>query len=103
MTFAQFFLGENINIIFMCSFITTLFLGGWLPLINISFLYLIPGIVWFSLKLLLFLFSFVWVRVTFPRYRYDQLMRLGWKIFLPISLAWVIFISTILLSFNILV
>ncbi len=103
MTFAQFFLGENINIIFMCSFITTLFLGGWLPIINLSFLYLIPGIIWFLIKLLLFLFSFVWVRVTFPRYRYDQLMRLGWKVFLPISLSWVIFISTILLSFNILV
>ncbi len=103
MTFAQFFLGENINIIFMCSFITILFLGGWLPVINLSFLYLIPGILWFLIKLLLFLFSFVWVRVTFPRYRYDQLMRLGWKIFLPMSLAWVVFISTILLSFNILV
>ena len=103
MTFAQFFLGENINIIFMCSFITTLFLGGWLPPLNVSFLYLIPGIIWFLIKLLLFLFSFVWVRVTFPRYRYDQLMRLGWKIFLPLSLAWVVFVSTILLSFNILV
>jgi len=103
MTFAQFFLGENINILFMCSFITTLFFGGWLPIINVPILYLIPGFIWFSLKVLFFLFTFVWVRVTFPRYRYDQLMRLGWKIFLPLSLAWVIFISTILLTFNILV
>lgn len=103
MTFAQFFLGENINILFMCSFITTLFFGGWLPIINIPILYIIPGFVWFSIKVLFFLFTFVWVRVTFPRYRYDQLMRLGWKIFLPLSLAWVIFISSILLTFNILV
>ncbi len=102
MTFAQFFLGENINIIFMCSLMTTLFLGGWLPIINLSIFYLIPGIIWFVIKVLLFLFSFVWVRVSFPRYRYDQLMRLGWKIFLPLSLAWVVFVSTVLLSFNIL-
>jgi NADH-quinone oxidoreductase subunit H len=102
MTFAQFFLGENINIIFMCSLMTTLFCGGWLPIINISILYLIPGIIWFVIKVLIFLFSFVWVRVSFPRYRYDQLMRLGWKIFLPLSLAWVVFVSTVLLSFNIL-
>lgn len=103
MTFAQFFLGENTNIILMCSLITTFFFGGWLPLFNFWFFTIIPGIVWFSLKLVLFLFSFVWVRVTFPRYRYDQLMRLGWKIFLPLSLAWIILISSILLSFNILV
>ena len=102
MTFAQFFLGENINIIFMCTLITTLFLGGWLPLLNIGILYLIPGIIWFLLKLLFLLFTFVWVRVTFPRYRYDQLMRLGWKIFLPLSLAWVIFVSSVLMSFNLL-
>lgn len=103
MTFAQFFLGENINIIFMCSFMTLLFFGGWLPIINISVLYLIPGIIWFVIKILIFLFSFVWVRVSFPRYRYDQLMRLGWKIFLPLALAWVVFVSTILLSFDILI
>jgi NADH-quinone oxidoreductase subunit H len=103
MTFAQFFLGENINIIFMCSFMTLLFFGGWLPIINISVLYLIPGIIWFVIKILIFLFSFVWVRVSFPRYRYDQLMRLGWKIFLPLALAWVVFVSTVLLSFDILI
>ena len=103
MTFAQFFLGENINIIFMCSFMTILFFGGWLPILNISVLYLIPGIIWFVIKILFFLFSFVWVRVSFPRYRYDQLMRLGWKIFLPLALAWVVFVSTVLLSFDILI
>ena len=103
MTFAQFFLGENINIIFMCSFMTLLFFGGWLPIINISVLYLIPGIIWFVIKILIFLFSFVWVRVSFPRYRYDQLLRLGWKIFLPLALAWVVFVSTVLLSFDILI
>ena len=102
MTFAQFFLGENINIIFMCALLTVLFFGGWLPIINLQFLYLIPGIFWFIIKLLFFLFTFVWVRVTFPRYRYDQLMRLGWKIFLPLSLAWVVFVSSIMISFNIL-
>ena len=103
MTFAQFFLGENINIIFMCSFMTLLFFGGWLPIINISVLYLIPGIIWFVIKILIFLFSFVWVRVSFFWYRYDQLMRLGWKIFLPLALAWVVFVSTVLLSFDILI
>ena len=103
MTFAQFFLGENINIIFMCILMTILFLGGWLPPVNFKLFYLIPGVIWFIIKTLFFLFSFVWVRVTFPRYRYDQLMRLGWKIFLPLSLAWVVFVSSVLLSFNILV
>lgn len=77
MTFAQFFLGENINIILMCYLTLLLFLGGWLPLFPVSILKFIPSIFWVSLKLLLLLFSFVWVRTTFPRYRYDQLMRLG--------------------------
>lgn len=103
MTFAQFFLGENINILFMCSFISILFFGGWLPPMNIPIFLFIPGLFWFVFKILFFLFTFVWVRVTFPRYRYDQLMRLGWKIFLPLSLAWVIFISAILIAFNMLV
>ena len=100
MTFAQFFLGENINIIFMCSYIVILFFGGMLPCF---YFYFLNSIVWFILKILFFLFSFIWVRVTFPRYRYDQLMRLGWKIFLPLTLAFIIFISTIFISFNILI
>jgi NADH-quinone oxidoreductase subunit H len=103
MTFAQFFLGENINILLMCNLICILFFGGWLPVFNLDFLFIIPSFFWYTIKILFLLFSFVWVRVTFPRYRYDQLMRLGWKIFLPLSLAWVVLISSILLTFNILI
>lgn len=98
MTFAQFFLGENINIMFVCTLMTVMFFGGWLPPTDYWLFYLIPGFVWFIIKFLILLSSFVWVRVTFPRYRYDQLMRLGWKIFLPLSLAWVVFISSIMLG-----
>jgi NADH-quinone oxidoreductase subunit H len=101
MTFAQFFLGENINIMFVCSLMTLLFLGGWLS--PFDQLWFIPSFFWFIIKFLFFLFSFVWVRVTFPRYRYDQLMRLGWKIFLPLSLGWVVIISSILFSFDYLI
>lgn len=103
MTFAQFFLGENINIILMCFLTLLFFLGGWLPPFNMYLLYLIPSIFWLSIKLLFLLFSFVWVRTTFPRYRYDQLMRLGWKVFLPLSLAFVFLNSGILIGFNILI
>lgn len=103
MTFAQFFLGENINIILMNYLILILFLGGWLPLINISLLTWIPSVIWVAIKLIFLLFSFVWVRTTFPRYRYDQLMRLGWKVFLPLSLALVVLNSGILVGFNILI
>jgi NADH-quinone oxidoreductase subunit H len=97
MTFAQFFLGENINILLICTFISILFLGCWLILFEF-----VSNIL-FLIKILFLLFTFVWVRVTFPRYRYDQLMRLGWKIFLPLSLGWVILISSILMSFNFLI
>ncbi len=99
MTFAQFFLGENINIILICVLISIIFFGGWLPF---SLFIIIPSYIWFILKILFLLFSFVWIRVTFPRYRYDQLMRLGWKIFLPLSLSWVILISSILIYSNVL-
>jgi len=102
MTFAQFFLGENINIIMMCTLISIFFFGGGTLLFfdvesNILFRIILIA------KIIFFLFSFVWVRVTFPRYRYDQLMRLGWKIFLPLTLALVLFISSVMLSFNLLV
>ena len=97
MTFAQFFLGENINILLMCNFISILFFGGWL------FIFDVISNILFLIKVIFLLFSFVWVRVTFPRYRYDQLMRLGWKIFLPLSLGWVILISSILISFDFLI
>ena len=88
--FALFFLGEYANMILMSAIITVLFLGGWLPIISIAPFTWIPGIIWFAAKIAILLFALVWVRGTFPRYRYDQLMRLGWKIFLPFSLVWLI-------------
>jgi NADH-quinone oxidoreductase subunit H len=100
MGFALFFLGEYANMILMCSLTTILFLGGWLPLFNIPIFYWISPVFWFSLKTTLLLFGFVWVRASFPRYRYDQLMRLGWKIFLPLSLSWVFLISGVLVSLD---
>nr|YP_009511804.1 NADH dehydrogenase subunit 1 [Gracilaria caudata]YP_010199574.1 NADH dehydrogenase subunit 1 [Gracilaria caudata]AXI97681.1 NADH dehydrogenase subunit 1 [Gracilaria caudata]UAD89432.1 NADH dehydrogenase subunit 1 [Gracilaria caudata] len=100
MGFALFFLGEYANMILMCGLTTILFLGGWLPIFNLVIFYWIPSAIWFGLKTTLLLFGFIWVRSAFPRYRYDQLMRLGWKIFLPLSLGWVLFIAGILLSFN---
>ncbi len=90
MPFSMFFLGEYANMILISAFATTLFLGGWLPPFDIEILNAIPGLIWFLLKIFLLLFCFIWVRATLPRYRYDQLMRLGWKVFLPISLAWVV-------------
>ena len=100
MGFALFFLGEYANMIVMSSLCTLFFLGGWLPPFNFILFYWIPGFFWFGLKIILFLFLFIWVRAAFPRYRYDQLMRLGWKVLLPLSLGWVIFVSGILISFN---
>jgi NADH-quinone oxidoreductase subunit H len=79
---------------------TTLFLGGWLPPANVVPFTWIPGPIWFVLKVCLLLFIFIWVRATFPRYRYDQLMRLGWKVFLPISLAAVVIVSGALQVFG---
>ena len=91
MTFAMFFLGEYANMILMSAYCTTLFLGGWLPIYHgLDF---IPGFVWFALKVVVCLFVFIWVRGTLPRYRYDQLMRLGWKVFLPLSLLGVVVVS----------
>jgi NADH-quinone oxidoreductase subunit H len=103
MSFALFFLAEYSNIILMCSLTVILFLGGWLPLLNIWPLNLIPGTIWFALKTLFFIFLFILVRGTLPRYRYDQLMRLGWKVFLPISLGFLLILSSILISFNCLI
>ena len=90
MSFALFFLGEYANMILMSGMTTVLFLGGWLPPVDIAPFNLIPGPIWFVLKICLALFVFLWVRATTPRYRYDQLMRLGWKIFLPFSLLYVV-------------
>jgi NADH-quinone oxidoreductase subunit H len=96
MAFALFFLGEYANMILMSSITTILFLGGWLPPFNLEFLSFVPPFIWFIAKVLFCLFIFIWVRAAFPRYRYDQLMRLGWKVFLPITLIWVVLTSTVI-------
>ncbi len=100
MTFALFFLGEYANMILMSALTTILFLGGWLPPFDVAPLNWIPGPLWFILKICFCLFVFVWVRATFPRYRYDQLMRLGWKVFLPISLFWLVLTAAVLKIFG---
>lgn len=93
MAFALYWLGEYANVILMCGLNAILFWGGWLPPVDWAPLYMVPGIVWFFLKLMVFFFIFSWVKATVPRYRYDQLMRLGWKVFLPLSLFWVFLVS----------
>lgn len=100
MTFALFFLGEYSAMILMSALTTTLFLGGWFPPFGIEFLSFVPGIVWFALKTAFIMFVFLWSRATLPRYRYDQLMRLGWKVFLPFTLFWVVLVSGILVGFD---
>ncbi len=90
MSFALFFLGEYANMILMSGMTAILFMGGWFPPIDTPLLNAVPGVIWFLLKVLFMLFVFIWVRATLPRYRYDQLMRLGWKVFLPFSLFWVV-------------
>lgn len=96
MTFALFFLGEYANMILMSGMTTILFLGGWLPPINVAPFTWIPGPLWFVFKVIALLFVFIWVRAALPRYRYDQLMRLGWKVFLPLSLAGVVATAAVL-------
>ncbi|MCB1532416.1 MAG: NADH-quinone oxidoreductase subunit NuoH [Alphaproteobacteria bacterium] len=98
MTFALFFLGEYSAMILMSAITTILFLGGWLPPFGIAALAFVPGVVWFALKTALVMFVFLWARATLPRFRYDQLMRLGWKVFLPLTLAWVVLMAGILMS-----
>ena len=93
MSFALFFLGEYMNMILMGAMTAILFLGGWYAPVDVAWLNWIPGVFWLMFKIALVLFVFLWVRATFPRYRYDQLMRLGWKIFLPTSLLWVVLTS----------
>ncbi len=100
MTFALFSLGEYANMILMSGMTTILFLGGWLPPMDVAPLNWVPGPIWFALKTAALLFVFLWVRATFPRYRYDQLMRLGWKVFLPLSLAAVVLYSGALFVFD---
>ena len=99
MSFALYWLGEYANVILMCALNATLFWGGWLPPLDLPFLYHIPGttiglgLFWMFFKMAVFFFIFSWVKATLPRYRYDQLMRLGWKIFLPLSLLFVFLVS----------
>jgi NADH-quinone oxidoreductase subunit H len=90
MSFALFFLGEYMNMILMSGMMTILFLGGWQSPLNFGIFIMIPDLVWFVAKIMGCLFIFIWARATLPRYRYDQLMRLGWKVFLPLSLLWVV-------------
>jgi NADH-quinone oxidoreductase subunit H len=98
MSFALFFLGEYGNMILMSAICSVLFLGGWLPPFAIAPFTWIPGPIWFIAKICLILFIFIWARATLPRYRYDQLMRLGWKVFLPASLLWVVVTSGFLVA-----
>ncbi|MEX2009426.1 MAG: NADH-quinone oxidoreductase subunit NuoH [Dongiaceae bacterium] len=100
MTFALFFLGEYGNIILMSASTTILFLGGWLPPFDVAPFNWVPGPVWFALKVAFVLFCVIWVRASFPRYRYDQIMRLGWKVFLPFSMLWVVVTAGALLAFG---
>jgi NADH-quinone oxidoreductase subunit H len=100
MTFALFFLGEYANMLLMSSVISILFLGGWLPLISIFPFTYIPGVLWFSLKMSLGVFFFIITRAALPRYRYDQLMYIGWRCFLPLSLGYMLLTAGVLISFN---
>ncbi|PPR43683.1 MAG: NADH-quinone oxidoreductase subunit H [Alphaproteobacteria bacterium MarineAlpha6_Bin2] len=100
MPFALFFLGEYANIVLMSAMTVILFFGGWLPPFNFDFFYIIPGYIWFFAKVSFFIFLFFWIRATFPRFRYDQLMRLGWKVFLPLSLFWLILTSSYIVFFD---
>jgi NADH-quinone oxidoreductase subunit H len=97
MSFALFWLGEYANVILMCALNAILFWGGYLPPLDWAPLYAVPGIIWLFAKMLFFFFVFSWVKATVPRYRYDQLMRLGWKVFLPVSLFWVFLVSGVLM------
>ena len=101
-SFVLFFLAEYASMILMSAMTVILFLGGWLPPFDIFPFNAIPGVIWFTLKIMFVLFLFLWVRGTFPRYRYDQLMRLGWKVFLPLSLFWVVITAGFLVIFDML-
>ena len=99
-SFVLFFLAEYASMILMSAMTVILFMGGWLPPFDIFPLNIVPGVIWFTIKIIFILFLFIWVRGTFPRYRYDQLMRLGWKIFLPLSLFWVVLTASFLVLFD---
>ena len=95
-----FMIGEYLNIVLMCGLLAILFMGGWLPPVDIAPFTWVPGIIWFALKLAFFFFLFAMVKAIVPRYRYDQLMRLGWKIFLPMSLFYVALVAGVLVAFD---
>ena len=98
MSFALYWLGEYANVLLMCALNAVLFFGGWLPPLELPLLYWIPGWIWLFAKIGFFFFVFSWLKATGPRYRYDQLMRLGWKVFLPFSLLWVVLVSGYLMA-----
>jgi NADH-quinone oxidoreductase subunit H len=100
MAMALFYLGEYAAIILMCGMMAILFFGGWLPPVDWAPLYAVPGIIWLLGKMAFFFFCFAWIKMSVPRYRYDQLMRLGWKVFLPVSLVWVVLTSGYLVYFG---
>lgn len=100
MTFALFFLGEYANMLLMSTFAAILFLGGWLPPLNLTLFTIIPSTIWLCLKIALGVTFFIVTRATLPRYRYDQLMQLGWKCFLPLTLGYLLLVTGILISFN---
>jgi len=102
MMYAMFWLGEYANILLMCAMGSILFLGGWLPPIEIEFFSFVPSPLWLIFKILFLFILFALVKAIVPRYRYDQLMKLGWKIFLPLSLIWVVLTASYLLYFNLL-
>ena len=102
MMYAMFWLGEDAHILLMCAMGAILFLGGWLSPIELYPFTLVPGAIWLILKILLLFFLFALVKAIVPRYRYDQLMRLGWKVFLPFSLIWVVLTASYLFYFNLL-
>jgi NADH-quinone oxidoreductase subunit H len=98
--FLLFFLGEYVSVILMCAMCTILFFGGWLPPLSVWPFTAVPGIVWFLAKVIFFFFLFAMVKAMVPRYRYDQLMRLGWKVFLPTALLWVVVTASWVLVFH---
>ena len=100
MMYAMFWLGEYANILLMCAMGSILFLGGWLPIMDIFPLNLIPGPLWMILKILFLFLLFALIKAIVPRYRYDQLMRLGWKIFLPFSLIYLVLTASFLFYFD---
>jgi len=98
MAFAMFFLAEYANMILIAALTSILFFGGWAPIVDLPILRDIPGIFWLIAKTFFFLSCFIWLRASFPRYRYDQLMRLGWKVFIPISIFWILLVGAWVLS-----